>query len=183
MNIWLEPLMQSERSDEEAVSRRRAASCISVQGLAGCQPKESFYCTHSTPLTTLQCSFTLLSSSRLLSVLHFLAPSSSFSFWLSVFPPLCLQIPLYCWFASSLFTLKLKQSQHKSQGAFERFPNRWREFKFLGWKGCEICIVGCVHMARQVLMFMYMNACASQLIKDIGGLSHMYDYWFFTHAV
>lgn len=37
MNIWLRPLMQSERSDEEAVSGRGAASCISVQGLAVCQ--------------------------------------------------------------------------------------------------------------------------------------------------
>lgn len=77
-------LMQSERSDEEAVSRRGAASCIAVQGLAVCQHRGELF---TVPTLLL---FYLLSNVPLfLFSPSFLGPSSFFALMLSVFTPLC----------------------------------------------------------------------------------------------
>lgn len=40
----------------------------------------------------------------------------------------------------------------------------------------EMYVVGCEHMANQVLMFMYTTTCASSFRECVGVLSHMYEY-------
>lgn len=77
--------MQSEHSDEEAVSGRRATSCLSAGSWLCANTEKSFHCSHSSSLLSpLQCSSPLYYSSPLL---HFLAhhPSLHFSCWLSIF--------------------------------------------------------------------------------------------------
>lgn len=143
MNIWLGPLMQSERSDEEAASRRRAASCISVQGLAVCQHRGElllYPLFYSSLLSTPQCSFLLFYSSPLL---HFLAYplslhfSCQFSFSFFAFSLIFiadLRLRYLLWNASVVNT---------KSGATWVFSKTLKKWESLARRGCEICTVAC----------------------------------------
>lgn len=181
MNIWLRPLMQSERSDEEAVSGRGAASCISVQGLAVCQ--------HRGELLLYPLFYSSIYSQMFF--FCFSIPLLSFLSWPVIF--LCnLAVSLSQFSAQSFFfiaDLRLRYllcncqpSQHNVRGHLSVFQKNIE--KKLSWRVCEIlhsglwdvCVRVWLHTAGQALMFMHWTTCASRLGTDMGEFSHMYDY-------
>lgn len=84
-----------------------------------------------------------------------------------------------CYLLSNSSVVNTKSGGHLS--VFQKHCKK-KKSEFLAWWGCEICSVGCgmcvrvwLHMAGQVLLFMCMTTCASQLGRDMGEFSHMYD--------
>lgn len=96
MNIWLRLLMQSESSDEEAVSRRRTASGISVQRMAACQHRGELLLYPHFHLSTPLYNVYFHSSNFPLFFFSLARPSGLF--------PLCI-LPLF-WFTSSSHALQ-----------------------------------------------------------------------------
>lgn len=133
--------MQSERSDEEAVSRRRAASCICVQGLAACQHRGElllyplFYSSIFSPM--------FFSTFLSLSSPLFLGPSSSFALWLSVLAPWFLRhfsLLLICVFAAAELESQGGHFVHFPKNvAKKRVPSPGEGVKSAWWD------VGCVY--------------------------------------
>lgn len=152
MNIWL---MQSECSDEEAVSRRRAASCPGV-GRVPTQ-RRAFYCTHSSALLSpLQCSPLLYYCSPALWFLaHHLSSHLSYQF------SICFAVR-FAFPATLTVSQTLLCSQHV--GGSTETPV---------WMGRELCTVGlddCVWLNERsrFCIWLHVRHSLGRLWRDVG---------------